>query len=435
MSAPGSRREDPPDAATIEPEAAARRLRELVAEHETWRTSCLNLVAAENVMSPAARSLLDSDLVSRYGDYVGRDLAARKYFGTAVMVEIERLVDGLLRRLFDVPFVESRSLSGHVAGSAALLALTNPGDVVLELDSPGGGHRIAEKLNATHHARLEVLPLPLDPDVYNVDVGRTLELARERRPRVIILGSSLFLFPHPLRELAAGLVEQPETLVVYDASHVLGLIAGHRFQDPLAEGARLVWASTHKSFPGPPGGLVMSRSEEFVERVTPAIYPGLVTNHNPGRMPALGVAAAEMLAFGEAYADAIVANARRLAAEIDARGIPVVARKHGYTASHTVMLRVGEFGSARVVGERLEQAGIVTTATRLPTALGDAGIRLGLAELTRRGAVPDEMPSIAGLIADVVAERRTPDAVRARTRDMAAGYRHIGYAFDAPPAA
>lgn len=427
--------EGPPDTATIEPEAAARRLHELVAEHEDWRLSCLNLVAAENVMSPAARSLLDSDLVSRYGDYVGRDLTARKYFGTRVMVEIEQLVDGLLRRLFDVQFIESRSLSGHVAGSAALLALTKPGDVVLELDSPGGGHRIAEKLNATHHARLDVQPLPFDADAYNVDVDRTLELARARRPRVIILGSSLFLFPHPLRDLAAGLVEQPETLIVYDASHVLGLIAGHRFQDPLGDGARLVWASTHKSFPGPPGGLVMSRSEEFVERVTPAIYPGLVTNHNPGRMPALGVAATEMIAFGEAYADAIVANARRLAAEIDVRGIPVVARERGYTASHTVLLRVSDFGSARVVGERLEQAGIVTTATRLPSALGDAGIRLGLQELTRRGAVPDEMPAIAEFIADVIAERRTPDAVRPRTRDMATRYRRIGYAFDAPPTA
>jgi glycine hydroxymethyltransferase len=177
----------------------------------------------------------------------------------------------------------------------------------------------------------------------------------------------------------------------------------------------------------------MSRSEELVQRVTPAIYPGLVTNHNPGRMPALGFAAAEMIAFGEAYADAIVANARRLAAEIDARGIPVVGRDRGYTASHTVLLRVAEFGPARLVGGRLEQAGIVTTATRLPPALGDAGIRLGLQELTRRGAVPEEMPEIAELIADVVAERRTPDAARARTRDIASRHRHIGYTFDAPP--
>ena len=414
------------------PEAAARHLLDLVVEHDGWRQSCLNLVAAENVMSPTARALLDSDLASRYGDYVGRDLRRRKYFGTRVLVSIEELVESLLRRLFDAPFMETRPLSGHVAGSAALLALTEPGDLVLELDSPGGGHRIAEKLNATHHARLDVQPLPFDAGAYTVDVARTLEVAHARRPRVIILGSSLFLFPHPLQELAAGLADQPGTLIAYDASHVLGLIAGHRFQDPLGEGAGLVWASTHKSFPGPPGGILMSRSREVIERVTPAVYPGLVTNHNPGRMPALGFAAAEMLAFGDGYADAIIANARRLAAEIDARGVPVVGRERGYTASHTVLLQVAAFGAAGAIGERLEQAGIVTSATRLPPELGEAGIRLGLQEITRRGARPEEMPPIAELIADVVADRRGVEEVRARTRELAAGYERIGYTFDAP---
>lgn len=419
-----------PRAAPLEPRAAARRLAELVAQHETWRTSCLNLVAAENVMSPAARSLLDADLASRYGDYVGRDLRARKYFGTDVLVEIEELVGDLLARLFGTPFIETRALSGHVAGVAATLSLTEPGDVVLELDSPGGGHRIAEKLNATHHARLDVQPLPFDPVDYTVDVARTLEVAHALRPRMIILGSSLFLFPHPLAELVAGLADQPETIVAYDASHVLGLVAGHRFQDPLGEGAGIVWASTHKSFPGPPGGLVMSPSEDVLARVVPAIYPGLVTNHNPGRMPALGVAAAEMLEFGDAYAELIIANARRLAVEIDRRDVPVVARERGYTASHTVLLAVAALGTAREVGKRLEAAGIITTATRLPPALGDEGIRLGLAELTRRGARPDDMPQIAALIADVATRRRTPEAVMARTRELAATFLRVGFAFD-----
>jgi glycine hydroxymethyltransferase len=341
------------------------------------------------------------------------------------------LVDALLRRLFDAAFVEARPLSGHIAGAGAVLALTEPGDVVLELDSPGGGHRIAEKLNATHHARLEVLALPFEPDEYTVDVDRTVDLARARRPRLIILGSSLFLFPHPLAELAAALRDQPETVIAYDASHVLGLIAGHRFQDPLREGAALVWASTHKIFPGPTGGIVMTQSSEIIERVVPAIYPGLVTNHNPGRMPSLGIAAAEMLVFGEAYADAIIANSQRLGAEIDRLGVPVLARNRGYTSSHTLLLPVAEFGSAREVGERLEAAGIITTATRLPAALGEAGIRLGLQEVTRRGATPDDMPEVAALVADVVARRRTPGAVRDRTRELAAQFNQIRFSFDA----
>jgi glycine hydroxymethyltransferase len=148
-------------------------------------------------------------------------------------------------------------------------------------------------------------------------------------------------------------------------------------------------------------------------------------------MPALGYAAAEMLAFGESYADAIVANAQRLGAEIDARGVPVVGRERGYTESHTLLLAVGRFGAAREVGERLESAGIITTATRLPPALGDAGVRLGLQELTRRGASPDDMPEVAEVIADVILGRRAIDQVLRRTREIAGRFTRIGYTFAA----
>jgi glycine hydroxymethyltransferase len=287
----------------------AHRIRELLAEHVSYRESCLNLVAAENVLSPDARALLSSELVHRYADYTGRDLRARRYLGTRFIVGLEEEVHALLRELFRVAYVEPRALSGHIAGAASVMAFTRPGDVVLELDSPSGGHRIAEKLNATHYAQLDVRPLPFDPVGYTVDPGRTIEIAHRVRPRVIILGSSLFLFPHPVAEIASGLADLQDTLLCYDASHVLGLIAGGQFQDPLSEGAALMWASTHKSFPGPPGGLVMTQREGLINSISEAIYPGLVTNHHPGRMPALGLAAAEMIVHGRAYAAAIVSRA------------------------------------------------------------------------------------------------------------------------------
>ena len=410
-------------------EARARRVLALVAAHETWRGDCLNLVAAENIMSDAARRLLSSELAHRYGDYVGRDLHARKYFGTRYIVQIEEELDALLRELFDVAYVEPRPLSGHIAGAATILAFTRPGDVVFELDGTSGGHRLAEKLNATHYAALQVHGLPFDPVAYNVDVDQTVDLAHRLRPRLIILGSSLFLFPHPVAELASALRDLPDTLLAYDASHVLGLIAGGEFQDPLGEGAAIVWASTHKSFPGPPGGLVMTQSEELIRRASEAIYPGLVTNHHPGRLPALALACAEMLAFGPDYALAIVANARRLATELAARDVPVVGAAAGFTSSHTVVLQVGAFGEASTVGRRLEEAGIITTASRLPSALGGAAIRLGLQEATRRGMVPDEMSIVASLIADVIAGRRPPEQVQPEVQAMAAAHRTVGYAF------
>ena len=263
-------------------EARAQRVLELVAAHETWRGDCLNLVAAENVMSDAARRLLGSELAHRYGDYVGRDLHARKYFGTRYIVQIEEELDALLRELFDVAYVEPRPLSGHIAGAATILAFTRPGDVVFELDGTSGGHRLAEKLNATHYAALQVHGLPFDPVAYNVDVDQTVDLAHRLHPRLIILGSSLFLFPHPVAELASALRDLPDTLLAYDASHVLGLIAGGGFQDPLGEGAAIVWASTHKSFPraagrachGPVGGAHPPRERGDLSRARHQSPPG-----------------------------------------------------------------------------------------------------------------------------------------------------------------
>ena len=410
-------------------QARAQRVLDLVAAHEAWRGDCLNLVAAENVMSDAARRLMGSELVHRYGDYVGRDLTARKYFGTRYIVGIEEELDALLRDLFHVAYVEPRPLSGHIAGAATIMAFTKPGDVVFELDGTSGGHRLAEKLNATHYAALQVHGLPFDPVAYNLDLDETVDLAHRLHPRMIILGSSLFLFPHPVAELASALRDLPDTLLAYDASHVLGLIAGDVFQDPIREGAALVWASTHKSFPGPPGGLVMTQSEELIRRASDAVYPGLVTNHHPGRLPALALACAEMLAFGPAYAAAIVANARRLATELAARDIPVVGASAGFTRSHTVVLQVRAFGEASTVGRRLEEAGIITTASRLPPALGGAAIRLGLQEATRRGMVPDEMSVVATLIADVIAGRRPPEQVQPEAHALAAAHRAVGYAF------
>jgi glycine hydroxymethyltransferase len=408
-------------------------LRGLLESHEQYRRNCLNLVAAENVMSPQARAALSSEMVDRYGDYVGRDLRARKYRGTRYMVAIEEEVHAILRTLFRAEYVEPRPLSGHIAGAAAILAFTKPGDLVFELDSPGGGHRLAEKLNAVHHAYLRVHPLPMDIRSYSVDAARTIELAHELHPRMIILGSSLFLFPHPVREIAAGLADLPETMLVYDASHVLGLIAGSQFQDPLREGAAVVWSSTHKTFPGPPGGLIMTQDADLIERASSAVYPGLVTNHVPGRMPALGIAASEMLLHGPKYAATIVANARRLGAELDALGVPVVGAALGYSQSHTLLLPVAGRGTGSEIAAVLEEAGIITTSSKLPPEMGTEGIRLGLQEITRRGAGPEDMPRIGGLLADVLLSRRSATAVQADVRNFVADFPTTRYTLEETP--
>jgi glycine hydroxymethyltransferase len=403
----------PPSAgSSVTPKGARARLTGLLARHEAWRANCLNLIASENVVSPAVHAVLDSDLVHRYADYTGRDLAARRYRGTRYVVEIEREVDRLARETFRAGFVELRPLSGHIAGAAVLMALCKPGDIVLEVGRDGGGHREAGKFGGSELVRLDVRHLPIDAGRYNVDPEAAAALIAQVRPRAVILGSSNFLFPHPVREIRRAIDALPESYLVYDASHVMGLVAGGRFQDPLGEGADVVFGSTHKTLPGPQGGIVFTNREDLISRVSEVVYPGLVTNHHPFRLPALGVALAEMQEFGRAYADQVIANSQALGVALAAAGIPCVTDGSTppdgplYSASHTLLLRVAEFGTAEAVAEKLEAAGIITTGGVLPESLGGQGIRVGTQEMTRRGLVESDMTRLAGFLAAALRSER-----------------------------
>ena len=409
------------------PRATESEMAGLLRRHEEWRARTRNMIASENVLSPAVHAVLDSDLVHRYADYTGRDLEARRYRGTRYVVEIEKEVERLAKRVFRAGYVELRPQSGHLAGIAVLMALCKPGDVILEVGRDGGGHREAGKFAGTELSFLRVRNLPIDAGRYNVDADPAAELIAEVRPRAVILGSSNFLFPHPVRRIQAALSSLPESYLIYDASHVMGLVAAGRFQDPLGEGADIVFGSTHKTFPGPQGGIVFTTRADLIERVSGVVYPGLVTNHHPFRMPALGVALTEMLEFGPDYADQIVANSQALGEALVAAGIPCVTDGSAppagplYSRSHALLLRVAEFGSAEEVSRRLEDAGIVTTGGALPEALGGQGIRAGTQEITRRGIVEKDMPAVAALIGQAIRADRPADRIAADVAALVGG--------------
>jgi len=402
----------------------------LVRSHEAWRSECLNLIASENALSPTVKQYLNCDLVQRYGDYVGRDYTARKYQGTRWVEELEELVTDLTAELYGAKYAELRPISGHVAGSAVIMALTEPGDTILEVSREIGSHRVAYKLGQTPAMPLNVQFLPFDPYAYNVDVDRTLEMIERTRPRMIILGSSNFLFPHPVAELAEALQDYPDTILVYDASHVFGLIAGGRFQRPLQEGAHIVFGSSHKTLPGPQGGIVLSNNLAHMEAIAKAIYPALVTNHHLFRLPALGMALLELKHWGKAYADQIVANAQRLGTEIQARGVEVVSHDGRFTESHTLLLRVAPFGKAAEVAARLEKANIIVTAAHLPEALGREGVRIGVQELTRLGAQEGDMDSVAALVTDVITGAQTSESAQPLVRACALQFDTVRYTWD-----
>ncbi len=382
-------------------------LQSVLEAHRAYRAQTLNLIASENAMSPTVESYFTAALSHRYGDYVGTEVRARKYTGNRYLADLDAGAQAAIQSLFGCRFADLRPLSGHVAGIAALLALCKPGDTVLELDSAGGGHRLAAKLAVASLCPLRVLSLPFCAETYNIAVPAAQERIARERLRVVILGSSLFLFPHPVAPLAEAVHAVGGTLL-FDASHVLGLIAGRAYPNPLTEGADLITSSTHKTFAGPQGGLLLTNDADLYEQVAPAIYPALVTNHHLHRLPALWAVCKEWERFGQAHAAAIVANARALGAALDAAGLPVLGKPQGYTTTHTLLIAAPD---AKAAAQRLEAAGILMTPVGLPPELGGACLRLGVQEVTRRGMQPEDAPRMAALIAEALQDRTPPEAI------------------------
>ncbi len=413
---------------------ARSHLLQLVASHETWRRQTINLIASENALSPAVRRAIDSDLVQRYGDYTGRDLSARHYRGNRYIEQIEREALRIAQETFQAKYVELRPLSGHVAGAAVLMGLCQPGDLVLEPGRDGGGHRESGKFASSPMAPLEVAYLPFDALHYNIDLERLAEQVQKRRPRLVILGSSNFLFPHPVEQVAAILKDQsPETTLVYDGSHVMGFLASGGFQHPLEEGAGLVFGSTHKTLPGPQGGIIFSNRDDLMDKVCQATYPALVTNHHLFRIPALALALLEMQQWGAAYTTQVIANAQALGVALEQRGVACINVEGVYTRSHTILVCVSKFGKGADMAARLEAGGIITTAAHLPEYWGTEGLRLGTQEITRLGARPEQMPLIAGLIEQALRGSRMIEAICADSAAFAAGLGPVGYTWTGEP--
>lgn len=395
-------------------------IQELVRQQQLWRDQCWNLIASENVSSPAVAALLVNDFSHRYGDYEGIDLNSRKYLGNRYIVQLERQCQDLARTLFGAEHVDLRPLSGHLAGIAPLLALAKPGDTVLELNQECGGHRLAGKTVNCPLIQLRALPIPFDEDQFNIDVRKTLDVIERERPRFVILGSSTFLFPHPVEELRRGIdALNRASILQYDASHVLGLIAGKRFQKPLSEGADLVTSSTHKTLGGPQGGLVLTGSAALAEAVGRALQPGLLSNHHLHRLPALYQTFDEWASKGGDEADQIVAASRALAAALEKRGVPVAASHIGYTASHTILVQSKQFGPAKMLAIALEDADIIAGACRLPGRLGPDGLRLGTQEVVRRGMRTEDMEEVAAVISAVLKHEMGPQDAQKRVHALA----------------
>lgn len=413
----------------------------MLKDHHKWFENSIPLIASENIPSPAVREAIISDFGNRYAEgWPGE----RVYAGCVYIDKVEIECMALAKKLFKAEFADVRPISGVVANLVIYSAFTNPGDVMLAPSIPAGGHISHGKKEHFGTAGLvhglEIEFFPFDAEEMTIDVDKTKKKVEElknsgRLPKMAMFGGSLFLFPHPVKELA-DFLKGHNMHINYDAAHVAGLIAGNQFQDPLREGADSITTSTHKTLFGPQGGLVLAY-EKYGDVIKKATFPGLTSNHHIHHMAAKAITFTEALEFGKDYAKQVIKNAKALAEALSDYGFVVLGEKRGFTKSHQIAVNVLKFSDGGKVEAELEKANIIVNRQLIP---GDikagrnyfhpGGIRLGVPEITRLGMKESEMKEIASFIKKVIINKHEPKKIAAKIKSFRKNFQKVHYCFD-----
>ncbi len=411
-----------------------RKIYGIIERHHRFYADSLPMIASENLTSRFVRRCYVSDLGHRYAE--GK-VGERYYQGCAFIDEIEEIALNLTKELFNAEHANVQPISGVVANTAAFFALTEPGDKIVSLSVPCGGHISHDRVSSAGLRGLDVLYYPFDSREFDIDIDETRKIALKERPRLFILGSSLILFPQPVKEIRE-IADEIDARVMYDASHVLGLIAGRRFQDPMNEGADVMTGSTHKTFFGPQRAIIVCK-KEIADIIDRAVFPGIISNHHLNTLAGYAVAAMEMKLFGRDYASQVIKNAKKLAERMHDLGMKVIGEGRGFTESHQVVVDVRNHGGGAEAAEKLERAGIIINKNLMPwDTLKDtenpSGIRLGVQELTRLGMNEGEMEEIAELISGILDGKISDWRARDKVAELRREFNTLKYTFEEHPA-
>jgi glycine hydroxymethyltransferase len=413
----------------------------LIKEHHEWFNNSIPLIASENIPSPAVREAVASDFGNRYAEgWPGE----RVYAGCTFIDKVENICNDLARSVFKAEFADCRATSGVVANLAIYSAFSNPGDTMIASSIPTGGHISHGKKEHSGTAGLVhglvIEHFPFSKENMTIDVELTKKkidtmIDEGKGPKIAMFGGSLFLFPHPVKELSEFLHDR-NVYINYDGAHVAGLIAGGQFQDPLREGADSMTMSSHKTLWGPQGGIIVS-VEKYADSIKKAIFPGNTSSHHLHHVAGKAVALAESLEFGEEYAKQVIKNAKMLAYSLANHGFNVLGEKRGYTESHQLAVDVSNYGDGGTIEKDLEKCNIILNRQLLPGDIKEgrnyfhpSGIRIGVPEVTRLGMKEDEMQEIATFIKKIVIDKQDNAKVLQNVTEFKKNFQKVHYAFD-----
>ena len=416
-------------------------------KHEQYRgKECINMIASEGIKSPAVCQMLDQshDLATRYAegenDAVGH-VKKRYYQGQKYMSQIEDLTTDAIKSLFGATWADVRLISGTHANTATFkgLSLASKNNKMVVTPLSCGAH-ISHDYTGLAGSILGIdnINHVYDINEFNIDADKSTYVIRAAKPGIVTFGGSLFLFPHPIKELRA-VCDEVGAYIAYDAAHVLGLIAGGQFQDPLREGADFITSSTHKTFPGPQGGVIMGNpdtpaKEKAVRKIQHAVFPLTASSTHLGRLPALGIACLEMKVFGKELAIQIVKNAQTAGQYLYENGVKVLAEHKGFTKSHQLAVDIRSFGGGNKIAQDLEDANIILNKNLLPyddqsSKTDPSGLRIGFQDITRCGFGEGDVKHLCDLMLDVIKAKRTPAQVKVNVLALKKEFSGVKYGF------
>jgi len=407
---------DPP-LATLDPEIHA-----LIRAEEVRETDKIRLIASENYVSRAVLEATGSILTNKYSEgYAGK----RYYEGQQIIDQVEQLAISRLKELFGAEHVNVQPYSGSPANLAVYLAFCQPGDPIMGLSLPAGGH-------LTHGWKVSITGkyfnsagYGVHPETHLIDFDEVRKLALQHKPKLLWCGTSAY--PRQLdfqrfREIA----DEVGALLVADIAHIAGLVAGGVHPSPFGV-ADVVTSTTHKTLRGPRGGVIFCKAEHG-PAIDKAVFPGLQGGPHNHTTAGIAVAAREALTPEfKAYARAIVDNAATLAAELKGLGYALVT---GGTDNHLILMDVTTRGtSGKIAAKALDQAGIVCNSNAVPfdkrSPFDPSGIRIGLAAVTSRGFGATEMKRLAGWVDQVVSnpsDEALQKKIAAEVKDCCAAF-------------
>jgi Glycine/serine hydroxymethyltransferase len=362
---------------------------DMVDNYERFRRNVLNMQASENFVCSHVKMALGSDMAGRYS-HVMQD-GRNAYGGTSMLEDIFKESERNVKTLYGAKHVEIRPLGGHIAAEIALLSTMSRGDTLMAISEANGGYTGYMQGYLPDMYGYKYEEIPYNGETQEINYEEFEKKIVDMKPKVVILGQS-FLVRHYDLSRISEICQKVDSKLIYDGSHVMGLIAGKKFQPDALKYSHILLGSTHKTFFGPQGGIILTNDSDLMGKISENVVWRTMDNYHLNRVAALGIAAADLIQFGDQYAGWVVSNTYNLARSLSDHGIGIKFAPW-YSESHQILLsdaNADKYGDYRSISKRLGNNNIII----------DAEGRIGTAEITRIGL--NDMNQLGEILADAI---------------------------------